>query len=218
MCIIDAAGLHSTATGASDDVLREAGNAVWLCSKLSCSLERPVFFLDRLRMRADEWWIDGATVYRLLSVVANGEVIGKCVTTWMTADVDRRGIVRPQKLVPALSIEPPEDRGIKLRRLRLPEGAVTVGTRKIYYSDSDINGHMRSAKYVDILCDSIPELMGDRFIPELQVDFNLECRIGEEIQLETACDQGWIYLRGEGSDGRTRFLSRARLGGIDRGS
>ena len=88
-------------------------------------------------------------------------------------------------------------------KLMLPEELPYVGSRPVYYSDIDYNGHLNNAVYGDILCDFLPGGMFGKRILEAQVNYLSETRFGETLKLYAGEQDGETYLFGEHERGRS---------------
>ena len=134
---------------------------------------------------------------------ANGVLIGEGVTTWVLFSLERRRVMRPSALpVPVPEIK---DREVSMREpAGLDVSAVeTVDTRRIYFSDLDMNGHMNNARYADWSLDLVDDMQ--RGARGLQINFIAEGRLGDEVTLaKKVFDDGHIIIEGK-RNARTMF-------------
>lgn len=194
-------------------IAREDLGAMWVLSRLHCTVVRPLFVHETVRVKTWCAGIRGATWMRAFALSVDGVQIGQALSTWAVLDRDSRRILRPtlipaaQELVRLTAGQCPAAPGKLVCGALVPHHVHTVR-----YSDLDINGHMNNVKTVDVICDGLElERQDGKFVSEIQVNYTAECMTGEQITLSvgTAGD-GLIYVFGM-ADGQTKFEAAARL-------
>lgn len=82
-------------------------------------------------------------------------------------------------------------------RLRLPDGLVPQGERRIRWSDTDVNGHLNNTNYADILCDLLPGGMKGRRITGFSIGYQKEAREGDVLAVSATEQDGAIWMRAQ---------------------
>ena len=100
-------------------------------------------------------------------------------------------------------------------RLRPPEGLTDAGERRVFWSDTDYNGHLNNTVYADILCDFVPDGMDGREIAGFSIAYEKEALEGESLSIRTAAlpeENGCstVWMTGEHGRGRC-FTANLRL-------
>ena len=81
-------------------------------------------------------------------------------------------------------------------RLHLPEGLEPAGRRRIYWSDTDYNGHLNNTRYADILCDFVPGGLYGKRVTGFTIVYQHEALEGDELEIR-ACAQdntAWVSV------------------------
>lgn len=118
-----------------------------------------------------------------------GQVLMRSVSLWVLMDTEKRSMILPGKSGLNFS---GANRGDELKApgglpLFQPEW---VSTRKVAYSDLDINGHLNNARYLDWVNDlSGSDFHGKRNLREMVICYSSEAREGQELIQEWAYDE-----------------------------
>ncbi len=198
---------HSVVLGISRDIMLARYHSVWLLARLWYRLDRPVYHDQRLAIQTWTRGATGAVSYRDFDLFMDGERVGEAVTSWVLADIDSRSIQRMQKLPEVVNCAVPETvKQKKLSRFSMPKEMVELTTRRVQYSDTDINGHMNNTRYVDVACDSLGfETMRGYFLAEAAVNYSRECFAGSTLHILGKEENGAYYVRGADADGTSHF-------------
>ena len=197
-----------------DRMIREHG-VVWMMARLHLSLTRPILFDDG-EMEVHTWHrgvTKSASVFRDFDIFVGGERVGECVTSWVLVDMKEPKIVKPSSISWLLDVSRPAViKELVPGKIKMPEALQHAMTRPVYYSDTDLNGHMNNTKYADIACDAIRyEGEVGRFISELQVNYLQESFPGDVLGVLCAAEDHVYFVRGVDGDGRPRFEVKLSL-------
>lgn len=194
--------------GLSHKEMLEKYHGFWMLVRIWVELEKPICWDDTITIRTWHRQSKGATSYRDFDLYRGGEYIGQAVSAWVLADVESHKLLRLDK-VREFAENGGEGLGKTktLSHIKLPVELEQVETRRLRYSEQDINGHINNTRYADYACDALcMETMGkESFIRSMQVGFLAECRAGDELTLSVGSQDGLDYVRGYGSDGKARF-------------
>jgi acyl-ACP thioesterase len=200
---------HSALLGISRDVMLERYNSVWLVVRSWYRLDQPIRYEQTLTI--DTWTrgVTGAVSYRDFDLIVDGQRVGEAVTSWVLADIDTRAIGRMSKMPEVVGAAVPETvKTVKLAKPAVPGELRQLTTRRVQYSDTDINGHMNNTRYVDVACDAVGfETMHGQYLAEVQVNYSRECFAGDTLQILGASEpeNSRFFVRGADADGTSHF-------------
>lgn len=123
--------------------------------------------------------------YRILT--EDGRVAAEGIGTWALLDLGTRRLCRVSEVSLGYSTDEPIAALSASGRFRIPSELVPkrVGTRRVYYSDTDFMGHMNNTNYPDMLCDFLPE-PGEGFVRRVSIGFQREAVLGADMEIRRA--------------------------------
>jgi len=133
---------------------------------------------------------------------AAGDVIIRVVSMWIIIDIKTRALKRAESIAVQY---PPffEERAMTNFRLRKikPFAHTKIAYKKtIGYSDTDINGHINNAKYIDFATDCFPvEQHMKYYIKSLQINYIREAIPGDNVVFYTDIsdlNSNMVYIGG----------------------
>lgn len=188
--------------------------------------EGKAFFLSRIAVRFNErvkkeqklkvstFAVEsrGYSFQRCGSIDRDDKNIMSLYSIWALINVEDRKPVRVNDVKLGYGMDDPIDPGVPIR-FTLPEGEMLqkVGTRQVYYSDADFNGHMNNVRYPDIFLDFCNEIKNS-FVEEMSIVFENEAKLGTEFDIyRTVCDNGVLYFKTVLPDGKTGATARIKI-------
>lgn len=192
--LIEAATQDYDRRGLGRFVLMEQG-MVFLLSQFSVQVARPIQYDEPLRVSTWEAGTKGVGYIRRYAVETDGLAVASANSTWILASPESHQLLRPTALKTPIH---PVDRSVEApecRRLRL-SGGTQVGERVVRYSDLDMNGHLYSAVYADIMMDYLPKALLDRDLLAFQLAYQHEAKYGERMRLYAGEQEGAVTVRG----------------------
>ncbi len=204
----EAATQASIHGGFSREATLEAYGGFWMLTRMRYRLERPLRWSEELTIRTWHRGGRGASLYRDYDIFADGQRVGECVSQWVLASLADRRLIR---LSTVTHLEGTDGGALckteTLRKLRMPETMEQAAGRHMNYSDTDINGHVNNTRYADFACDVIgvrgPEK--GEYVAEMQIDYQAECRAGEELTLLRGQGGEALFVQGMDDEGKSRF-------------
>lgn len=201
--------------GVDRDTVVAKYNCFWMLARIWYRMERPLHFGEAVTVRTWHRGGHGATMYRDFDLYVEDKLVGEAVSIWVLADLDTRRLLRFSKVeeCQADTTGGALCKSIQLNNLKPPETLEQAENRRLYYSDTDINGHVNNVHYADFACDALHmETLGQgNFVSELQVCYVSECRPGEEMELYTGRDGDAYFVLGQDHEGKSRFTARLKL-------
>ena len=183
-----------------DDEL-SSRNCAWVLARQSVRFERPVRHKAQVRIATWHKGAQGLFFLRdYLLLDADGVPSVRSTSSWVVMDVTERRLVRFDALSDVVDATPQStDHAIEepAAKVGLPrESELTlIGTHRVLWSDVDYNQHANNVKYTVWALDALPEeLVYDKQLKELTINFNREARPGETIELWHALDPSGAHI------------------------
>ncbi len=214
--IIDTATLHANELGVGFARLKE-NNSSWVLSRLAVDLPGGFPMVNR-PYRLLTWVTSLNRMFseRLFELVddTDGTTIGWAHTTWMAIDLDTR---RPADLsvLTELSdvINPRPFGGEKPGKLIPLKGEMELCQNYTFrVSDIDINRHVTTRRYVDMITDLWPldHYMTSRVV-RFEIAFKHEARYGDTATTSAVCDSDGAWLMETSVDGTVCNLAKIQF-------
>ena len=201
--------------GVDRDKMVEQHNCIWMLARMWYRMERPLHFNETVTVETWHRGGKGAAMYRDFDLFVDGEKVGEAVSVWVLADVDTRRLLRFSKVEAFQRDTTGGERckTLQLSNLKPPEGLERAEDRRLYYSDTDINGHVNNVHYADFACDALHmERLGQgKYVSQLQVSYLSECQPGEIMELYTGREEDGCFVLGQDQAGKHRFTALLRL-------
>lgn len=203
---------HSQLVGTSRDDMLEKYNGYWMVLRIWVRLNRPIIWGETLTVQVTVRKPVGTRVYRDCDLYIGKEHVGEATTMWVLANRKTKRLISLENL-PEL---PTEDLGtaksITLSRISFPEKMELHDRRKLYYSDTDINGHINNTRYVDLASDAAELNLRPHgvFMQEILISYVDECFAGEELEIYRGKEDGQLYFHGIGN-GADKFDCTIRM-------
>ena len=192
---------HVRECGGALSNIREKKGLTFILSRISLSVYAP------LRAYADidvETWTcpsRGFSLVRCYRILCGDTVIVEAHTVWALVDIKNKSLCRFNDV--GYSFDDEEPLALDMpQRFRLPPDCelVSVGKRRIAYSDLDYNMHMNNTKYPDMLCDFI-DIDDVAKIKGMTLSYLHESAFGDTLDILRAEKDGTYYFRTVGQSG-----------------
>ena len=193
-------------------------HTAWVLSRMHFHFEHPPRWRDDVTLYT---WHKGASgLFYLRDFYlrdGDGNRLVTCTSSWVIIDERTRRFVRPEEMQHLLSVEPGLDHAMAepAPRVTMPRGAAPepVGEHVVRYSDVDIIGHTNNARYAVWAMDALEyEVVSERPVRELFINFNKETTPGQVVALSTAKENDDVFwVEGE-VDGKQVFIFKLILG------
>ena len=211
----ETSNLHVASMGKSLDEVRDEAGLGFILSRMSVRFYKPVEAYKN--MRVDTFTSEGRAFSTLRSYRAtvDGETVAEAVTVWALVDINEKKPVKISSYDFGFKHEPPIELDAP-QRVAFPKDVELslVGERKVYYSDCDYNGHMNNTKYLDMICDFLPDMKKKRlssitlsFVREGGFDHTLSVYRGRK-------DENTYVLRTVDEEGNTCLEAEATVENI----
>lgn len=200
----DTASMNVEKLGIGVDVISEKYSVAWVLTKILVEIKRIPKWSEKITV---ETWphkpkkFEFDRDFRVRD--EHGDIIASAISNWVLLDLNTREIKKSEVIA---SDYPPlhftDERAIngRLRKLK-PFGELQSVYRKITgYSDTDINGHINNAKYIDFIMDCFSmEEHKSHNVKSIQVNYIKEVFPGDELVLYrdlSRADSNLVYIEG----------------------
>ena len=177
-----------------------ARGAIWVAAKMDYTVTRPprheediVIFSWAGRCRA------GIFPFQNRIEDSQGNELVRGVSLWVLSDMEARSMLGEN--VPRITLPSPEPEGTRLPRIpaiRAPEECQHA-SRRVMFSETDINGHLTNTRYLDWMTDLAPaDFHRDHPMQGLRVEYRGEIAPEEEVVLDWALSDERLYCGCQG--------------------
>ncbi len=126
----------------------------------------------------------GLTFTRSYRIIRDGEIVAEGSSMWALLDVKNGGFIRCDGTLLQNYYHADKLEGLPLR-FRMPKEEFTYkGSRKVFYNDVDVNGHMNNTNYPDALANFVDEAMNGE-LESMIIDYTSEAPLGSEMNVYT---------------------------------
>ena len=160
------------------------GKYGWVLVKQTVKLIRPLLVGEKLTVSTRAKGERKIQYFRTYDLKVNNEVIGGVYSVWTLIDIEKRRIVRPQKV--GITIPECEEYNSFVEKYEplLELDTHKVISRHVLYSDIDLNKHMNNARYLEWVMDLIPqEVLEKYFIGEMTMHYQKEIAPNSVVDL-----------------------------------
>ena len=151
------------------------GKYGWVLVKQTVKLKRPLLVGEELIVSTRAKGERKIQYFRTYDLKINDEVVGGIYSIWTLIDIEKRRIVRPQKV--GITIPECEEYSSFVKKYEplLDIETQKVQTREVMYSDIDLNKHMNNARYLEWVMDLLPQNVLEKyFIGEMTMHYQKE--------------------------------------------
>lgn len=173
----------------------------WILARQHVRFERPVMHKEKIKMLTWHKGLDGLFFirdYQLLDAAGNAAV--NSTSSWVVMNLAERRVARAEFLSEIVSTDPQSpDNAITERaaKVAVPRGVTLekIGEHCVRFSDVDYNQHANNVKYTVWTMDALPEeLVYNKFLKELTINFNKEARPGDTVELFHTVDTDGSHI------------------------
>lgn len=190
--------------GIGVDALLEKYSIIWVLTKMLVNISRTPSLNEKITI---ETWPHPAKKYEFerdfLARDEQGNIVAAAISSWVLLDVNTRELKKSDIISKDYApFTDDKERAIdsKLRKLR-PFGQPEIAYRKVIgYSDTDFNGHINNAKYIDYIMDCFPIADHKKHtVKSIEVNYIKEVFPGDALILykdTSMFDSKLVYIEG----------------------
>lgn len=163
---------------------------IFLMTRVSVKILRMPVSGEKITLVTAPREIKGARFFREVKILdSSGTPLVFAVTNWFLANPHTRRVLKPDAFVHELKLLPKAEWNTEIDpNLKFEIGGQPVAkdSRKVRYSDLDINGHVNNSVYADIVFDALPRTALDRMqASEFVINYKNEAKPDEILELTT---------------------------------
>ena len=192
-----AAGEHVEQFGYSYLFLREQ-DYVYLLLRYELNIYRLPFSGENITMRTYHTGAKGALFNRYhLIYDENNILIAESASGWPVIRFSQRKIIKPS-LFPYII---PQNNNLscsisEASKVATPNNLESCYTRRIGFSQIDVNGHLNNSRYADMIVDAIPTFIEGKIIKSFAINFIKEASFGDVLEILISNDENIWFISG----------------------
>ena len=194
------------------DTERDTGGVGFILSKIALDLHKPLYAYEDIEVETFTCDSRGFSFNRGFRILKEGEEIARAASVWALVDIKEGKLIKVNDYSVGFENEPiPET--VSPMRIKMPpaESFLSVGKRRIVYSDIDYNMHMNNTRYPNMLCDFMELADTDR-IAGMTLSYLHEAALGDELEVLSAKTEDNYFFKTVGKDGKVCLEAMVRLG------
>ena len=191
---------------------RDTGGVGFILSKIALDLHKPLYAYEDIEVETFTCDSRGFSFNRGFRILKDGEEIARAASVWALVDIKEGKLIKVNDYSVGFENEPiPET--VSPMRIKMPpaENFLSVGKRRIVYSDIDYNMHMNNTRYPNMLCDFMELADTDR-IAGMTLSYLHEAALGDELEVLSAKTEDNYFFKTVGKDGKVCLEAMVRLG------
>ena len=176
------------------DVERDNQHIAFILSKISLDFYECVHAYEEIDVETFTCESRGFSFNRGFRILKDGVLVAAGASVWALVDLKEGKLLRADSYDVGFEHEPIVTTVTPLRT-KMPriEEFVSVGKRKIVYSDIDYNMHMNNTRYPNMLCDFM-DIEDTKKIKGMSLSYLHEAALGDEIDiLRVKTDTGYFF-------------------------
>ncbi len=192
----EVASLHSESMKIGYNDLKSI-NGAWVLTKQKLEVERLPESLEEIKIHTWSHKYNKIIATRNFVVTdSNNEILIKVISDWLVLNLSKRRITPLTKVnldsIMSYDLQLfPEDLA-KIEIIR--ENLVNSFSKKVRFSDIDLNGHMNNTSYIDMVLDSIAEFFNQHYqLKVIDTNFIQEVKYLEEILINTYQIEEYLF-------------------------
>lgn len=170
-------------------------NAFWVLSRVLVEIDKYPKWKDEIEIKTWPKGADGFFALRDFEISLKGKVVGRVTSSWLILDVKTR---RPRKLDNFNFIHENfhSENAIDKKLSKVVSKGVLkeLETRKVYYSDLDVNKHVNNATYVRWIMDSYFSKEQKKMVSEFEINFLTELMLSDEFTVSEVHEDNNSYF------------------------
>ncbi len=188
-------------------------NCCWMALRTRLKMYRPIIWAETVTAKTVIRKPVGKRLHWDCYLYVGDQLVGEATSIWVMVNLTTRK-TRIIEGLPEFPSENPQGAMTEtLPRIQFPDNMELFDQRKLYYSDTDVNGHLNNTRYVDLACDAAELHLRPQgvFLEEILISYVDECFAGETISLYRGKEDGFLFIHGVGPDGTDRFDCKIKM-------
>lgn len=208
----ETANRQFVSAGRDLDGERDKVGVGFILSKIALDFHKPIFAYEDIEVETFTCESRGFSFNRGFRILQNGEEVARAASVWALVDLREGKLIKVNDYSVGFENEPIPVTDSPMR-IKMPsaDSFMSVGKRRIVYSDIDYNMHMNNTRYPNMLCDFM-ELADTERISGMTLSYLHEAALGDELEVLCARDESNYFFKTVGKDGKVCLEAMVRLG------
>lgn len=195
--LLNCAGFHSTERGFGIASLNK-DNYTWVLSRLAIEMNQMPYQYEPFKVQT---WVEN--VYRLFTdrnfaiINKGGQVVGYARSVWAMISMNTRIPVNLLQIHDGNIVDYVCDKSCpidKPSRITLADDGKFVYSHQVKYHDIDINNHVNSIRYIELVLDLFPiEMYRTKKVHRFEIAYVAESFYGDKLDIYCSNDSEGVY-------------------------
>lgn len=199
----EAANLQMRHSHPSSDELRYQMGKAFILSRVTVNIYSDLHAEDEIEVTTWANESEGVSFKRSAQIRKDGVIVAEMISVWALLNIQTRRLCRVKDITLGFDTEPEFPEIDEPERVRMPSDLTPklMGTRCVYYSDTDCNEHMNNTNYPDMLLNFLPDIK-DKKVYSFCIHFMNEARLDTEFKVYIANELEKTYFKTVLPDGK----------------
>lgn len=185
---IEAASMHAELLGIGHQSLQVNHNAFWALSKVHFDIHQTPVWHQKVTVTTWPSGYNRLFAHRYFQIKAeDGTLLAEGASDWVIMSFENRALCNVQTIVGGIDKFNLEQEHLPINTAKVPQAdseKSAVTTRRVMFSDLDMNNHLTSMRYLDWAADTIDnEYLNSHLAQSVDINFNHELPINTDTTL-----------------------------------
>lgn len=200
----EAANLQMSHSHPTADELRYAQGKAFILSRVTVNVYSDLHAEDEIEVSTWANESEGVSFRRSAQIRRDGVIVAEMISVWALVNIETKRLCRVRDVTLGFDTEPEFPDIDEPDRIRMPSDLPPrlMGSRRVYYSDVDQNGHMNNTGYPDMLLNFLPDIVNKKAY-SFSLHFMNEAKLDTEFKVYLANELDKIYFKTVLEGGKT---------------
>ena len=210
---IEAASMHAERLGIGHKSLQDKHNAFWALSKVHFDIKQTPVWHQKVNVTTWPSGYNRLFARRYFQIAdEQGNIIAEGASDWVIMSFENRSLCNVQSIVGGIDKFNLEQEHLNINTAKVQPADTNNSqktTRRVMYSDLDMNNHLTSMRYLDWALDCIDiEYLNNHIAKSVDINFMHETPINEDVTLLCQKDGDTFVVSGILTNGKTSFSTK----------
>lgn len=210
---IEAASMHAERLGIGHKSLQDMHNAFWALSKVHFDIKQTPVWHQKVNVTTWPSGYNRLFARRYFQIAdEQGNIIAEGASDWVIMSFENRSICNVQSIVGGIDKFNLEQEHLNINTAKVQPADTNNSqetTRRVMYSDLDMNNHLTSMRYLDWALDCIDiDYLNNHIVKSVDINFMHETPINEDVTLLCQKNGDSFVVSGILANGKTSFSTK----------